>query len=82
MECLIQYLDDLEDLIFAIALKAERIRMALSFFIFMATGVTLQFFCVLIALRHPPIALAVASLLAVGMLFYAVVGHTPRACAS
>lgn len=82
MECLIQYLDELEDLIFAIALKAERIRMAVSFFIFMATGAALQVFCVLIALQHPPIALAVASLLAVGMLFHAVVDHPPRACAN
>lgn len=82
MECLVQYLDDLEDLIFAVALKAERIRMALSFFLFMITAASLQVLCILIALRHPPIALAVAALLAVGILFDAVVGQPPKACAN
>ena len=36
MERLAQYLDDLEDLFYAVALKAERIRQALQFFLFMA----------------------------------------------
>lgn len=79
MERLVQYLDDLDDLIFAIALKAERIRMAISFFLFVVTAATLQVACVLIALRHPPIALAIAALLTVSVLFDAVVGQSPRA---
>ncbi len=82
MECLAQYLDDLEDLVFAIALKAERIRMAVSFFLFIATAVSLQIFCILIALNHPPVALAIASLLAVRMLFHAVVSDAASAYAN
>ena len=42
MECLVQYLDDLEDLLFAVALKAERIRQVVRFFLFMITAATLQ----------------------------------------
>lgn len=80
MECVIQWLDDLEDLIFAIALKAERIRLALSFFAFMVTAAALQVFCIMIALRDPPIALAIASLLSVSVLFDAAVGRSPKAC--
>ena len=43
MECLIQYLDDFEDLLYAIALKAERIRMAVIFFFCMLFLCILQF---------------------------------------
>ena len=82
MECLVQYLDDLEDLFYAAALKAERIRQALQFFLFMAASAALQVLGVIIALRNPPLAVAVASLLLVGMLFRAVMGHSPEACAT
>lgn len=78
MECIVQTLDDLEDLIYAIALKAERIRMALSFLVFAATAIALQIFCILIALEHPPLALAVATLLGVRMLFHAAVSGSTR----
>ncbi len=77
MELLVQYLDDLEDLFYAAALKAERIRQAIQFFLFMAASAILQLFGIFIALRYPPLAVAVASLLLVGMLFRAVVGHSP-----
>ena len=79
MERLVQYLDDLEDLFYALALKAERIRQTLQFFLFMAGAAALQVFSVFIALRNPPMAVAVASLLMVGMLFRAVVGPAPEA---
>ncbi len=79
MECLVQYLDDLEDLFFALVLKAERIRQTLQFFLFMAGAAALQVFSVFIALKNPPMAVAVASLLLVGMLFRAVVGPAPEA---
>ena len=79
MECLVQYLDDLEDLFYALALKAERIRQALQFFLFLAAAAALQVGGVFIALKNPPIAVAVASLLLVGMLFRAVVGPAPEA---
>jgi hypothetical protein len=77
MELLVQYLDDLEDLFYAAALKAERIRQTIQFFLFMAASAILQLFGIFIALQYPPLAVAVASLLLVGMLFHAVVGHSP-----
>ncbi len=80
MERLLQYFDDLEDLFYAAALKAERIRQTVQFFLFIAISAALQMLCVVIALRDPPLAVAVASLLLVGMLFRAVVGHSPEAC--
>ncbi len=76
MECLIQYLDDLEDLFYAIALKAELLREAFQYFALIIASVILQVFTISMALRHPPLALAVASLLMVGMLFHAVVGYS------
>ena len=79
MELLAQYLDDLEDLFYAAALKAERIRQALQFFLFIAASAILQVFGIFIALLNPPLAVAVASLLLVGMLFRAVVGFSPDA---
>jgi membrane protein YdbS with pleckstrin-like domain len=79
MECLVQYLDDLEDLLYALALKAERIRQALQFFLSLAAAAALQVGGVFIALKSPPIAVAVASLLLVGMLYRAVVGPAPEA---
>jgi membrane protein YdbS with pleckstrin-like domain len=79
MEVLVQYLDDLEDLFYAAALKAERILQAFRFFLFMAASATLQLFAIFIALKNPPLAVAAASLLLVGMLFRAVVTFSPDA---
>ena len=79
MEVLVQYLDDLEDLLYAIALLAEKIRNVVQFFLFMAAALTLQLLGVLIALVSPPMAVAVASLLMVGMLYRRVVNNLPLA---
>ncbi len=79
MEVLVQYLDDLEDLIYAAALKAERILQAFRFFLFMAASAILQLFGIFIALKNPPLAVAAASLLLVGMLLRAVVTFSPDA---
>jgi len=81
MERLAQFLDDLEDLFYAVALKAERIRQAFRFFVFMATSAVLQLSGVFIALWNPPLAVAMVSLLAVGMLYRAVIGPSPDAVA-
>ncbi len=82
MECLVQYLDNLEDLIFAAALKAERVWQSLRFFLFVATAVALQLLGVIIAIRTPPIALALVALLFVGMLYRAVVSISFESCAT
>ena len=76
MEVLVQYLDDFEDLLYAIALLAEKIRNTVQFFLFMAVSVSLQLLGIFIALVSPPMAVAVASLLMVGMLYRGVV-HNP-----
>ena len=82
MECLVQYLDNLEDLIFAAALKAERIRQAVQFLLFMVVAATLQVLGVVIALKNPPLAMVVAALLLVGMLYRTVLGISPESYAT
>ena len=77
MEVLVQYLDDLEDLLYAVALKAERIREAFQYFLLITISVIFQVLAISMALRHPPLALAVASLLLVGMLLHAVLTYSP-----
>ena len=65
MECLVQYLDDLEDLFYAVALIWERIRTAVRFAVFVVTSVAFQTLGVLLALAAPPLAVATAALLMV-----------------
>jgi hypothetical protein len=77
MEILAQYLDDFEDLFYAVALLTEKIRNIVRFFLFMVTSLTLQSLGVFVALASPPIAVAVASLLLVGMLYQGVVRGLP-----
>ena len=69
MECFVQYLDDLEDLYYAVALIWERIRTRVRFAVFVIASLALQVFGVFIALNSPPIAVAIASLLLVAMLY-------------
>ncbi len=82
MEILAQYLDDLEDLVYAVALLAEKIRSVVQFFLFMVAAVALQSLGVFIALVSPPMAVAVASLLLVGTLYRGVVHNMPLAKAT
>ena len=69
MECFVQYLDDLEDLYYAVALIWERIRTRIRFAVFVTASFALQVFGVFIALNSPPIAVAIASLLLVALLY-------------
>ncbi len=73
MERLLQYLDDLEDVIYAVPLIAEQMRRAIQRILFLLGSIFLQAAGVILALSHPPLALAVVMLLLVGMLFRAVV---------
>jgi hypothetical protein len=77
MERLAQYLDDLEDLFYAVAMLAERIRHVVRFVLFISTAVSIQALGVLLALTNPPIAVAAASLLLVGMLYHGAVQKKP-----
>ncbi len=69
---MIQWLDELDDLIAAIGLVSERIRSFLRAFSFLAISLFVQSAGVLLALRHPPLALATAMLLFVTLLYRSV----------
>jgi ABC-type enterobactin transport system permease subunit len=72
VERLAQLLDDLDDLISMIGLVSERIRKFMLTVIVTFTTVALQVAGVLLALAHPPIALATAILLFVSLLYHKV----------
>jgi len=76
MECLLQYLDEFDDVLGTLALVRERILAAVRATLVMALSVGLQLSGIMLALSKPPLALAVASLLAVAMLYRAAV-HRP-----
>ena len=79
MERLVQYLDELEDLIYAVALLRESFRRVLRFVCFLSASLVVQVSAVVLALAAPTIAVAVASLLLVGMLYRGVVHNVPMA---
>ena len=72
MERLIQLLDDLDDLISIVGLLSERIRSALLSLLITCAGLAIQVGGILLALRHPPLALATAMLLFVSLLYRSV----------
>ena len=74
MECIAQYLDDLEDLIFAFALKWESIRASMRFAAFMASSLSIQIAGVALALVNPALAAGLATLLAATLLMASVIG--------
>lgn len=69
MECLIQYLDEIEDLFYAVALVAEKIRRALLACIAACLFTAIPVSGVLLALKAPPLGLA-AVFLAMSILLY------------
>ncbi len=78
MERLAQLLDDLDDLLSMILLLSERIRRGLISLISTVLVVALQIGGILIALAQPPLALAIALLLFVSLLYRAVTAaHHP-----
>ncbi len=82
MERLIQYLDEIEDLFYAAPLIAEQVRRAIQRIFFLLGSISLQIAGIVLALKHPPLALAVATLLLVGLLLRAVVIPVPQAIAA
>jgi hypothetical protein len=77
MERLAQYLDDLEDLFFALGLLLERVRRAMQLGLVLIVSMAVQFLGILLALSRPPLALAFVCLTIVGMLYRAVTGNHP-----
>lgn len=82
MERMIQYLDNLEDLIYAAPLVAEQLRGAIQRILLLLGSIGLQIGGVMLALAHPPLAVAVVMLLWVGLLFRAVVKPLPQTLAA
>ena len=78
MERWLQYLDDLEDLIYAAPLIAEQFRRAIQRILFLIGSILLQIGGVILALIHPPLALAVVTLMLVGLLHRAVIVPIPQ----
>jgi Mg2+/Co2+ transporter CorB len=77
MERLIQLLDDLDDLISTIGLISERVRNAWLSLLFTCVALAAQVGAVLLALSHPPLALATAILLFVTLLYRQVTRPQP-----
>ncbi len=72
MERIAQLLDDLDDLISMIGLVSERLRKLLLGLIATFTTLGLQVGGILLALVHPPLALALALILFVSLLYHTV----------
>lgn len=72
MERIAQFLDDLDDLVAAIGLVSERIRRFVQLLLSACLGLALQVGGVVLALAHPPLALAAALLMFVTLLYRAV----------
>lgn len=74
MECLLQYLDNLDDLYGAAGLVWERMRRTLLNIVSCAMVLAVAAGGVLLALAHPPLALATSTLLFVTLLYRSVTG--------
>ena len=72
MERFIQHLDDLDDLISAVGLLAERLRKAVFSLAFLCASLAIQVGVIILALRHPTLGLAAASLASVTLLYRSV----------
>ncbi|MBT8107492.1 MAG: hypothetical protein KJP17_04620 [Gammaproteobacteria bacterium] len=72
MECLLQYLDDLDDLYGALGLVWERMRRSLAKLIYATLLAAVAAGAVWLALLQPPVAMAVATMLFVILLYRSV----------
>ena len=72
MERVIQWLDDLDDIIGIIGLAAERIRRILVAFGLTVAAFLLQLGGILLAMTHPPLALATVIIMFVTLLYRSV----------
>lgn len=72
MERLLQYMDDIDDVIGAFGLVYERLRRILMTIVTLLISVALVGSGVLLAIWHPPLALATCVLLFVALFYRAV----------
>jgi hypothetical protein len=76
MERLAQFLDDLDDLVYMTRMACERFRKYLLLVLVGPFAVALPVAGILLALAHPPLALATALLLFVSLLYRTVTSPT------
>lgn len=69
MEIIAQWLDDLDDVVSTCGLVGERIRNLLIASLFLSAAIILEVAAVLLALRHPPLASATATMLFVFLMY-------------
>ena len=77
MECFLQYLDDLDDFVYATALSWERIRRISRMLLVVAVSLGVQAIGIYFALTALPLAIATVSVLLVILLYRSVVYHSP-----
>ena len=78
MEIIAQWLDDLDDLFSAVGLITERLRnLGIASLIF-GVSCTLQIAAVVLALRHPPLASAIATMLVVFLIYRSATAPQPN----
>ena len=76
MERLLQYLDDLDDLYGALGLLYERLRTLLQALVALVLVAAVACAAIVLAMTHPPIALATSTLMFVPLLYRAVTTPT------
>jgi hypothetical protein len=74
-----QYLDDLEDFVYALALAAGRIRRAAKAVLLLIVSIALQISILLLAVAQPPLGLAVVTVLSVVLLYRAATNGPGKA---
>lgn len=72
MEKVLQYLDDLDDLVGAFGLIGERLRAVFWLLVFVSLAAVMACGAVMLALAEPPLALATAAMLFVILLYRTV----------
>ena len=77
MECLLQYLDEIDDLFGVVGLFYEGLRNAALALMGLIIGLVAVASGVALALAHPPIALATSILLFVALLYRSVTSPYP-----
>lgn len=78
MEWIVQLLDDVDDAVSTVLLLREKIRNAIIKLLFALGFIAAQAGGIVLALAHPPLALATAMLLFVALLYRSVTGvHQP-----
>ena len=78
MERMLQYLDDLDDFVYAIALAWERIRALGNLTLYVAVMATVQALGIYAAIENPPFTVAAGSLLVVGLMYRGAVHNGPE----